>query len=179
MNARIIGIVLVRLVALYLGYLTIQGFLQSVSYYIGPHIDFPPSWQSVVGNMATWNVFLPGIGAVLVWSLAGRIVPKFGDDFDLKASPVNFVIAGVSLLGIYFLVTTVYAVTQDEFRYFAFRNSNNNYSERTMEMEYFRRNAARAAYAVEALIAIGLLAYRRLIATFILLTNERRRDPDQ
>jgi hypothetical protein len=175
-SARNIGIVLVRLVALYLAYLTIQGFLQSVTYYLGPHIDFPPSWQFVVSNMAIWNMFLPGVSAVLVWTLAERIVPRFTDDIDLRGSPAGFVIAGVSILGIYFLVTTVYAFTQDEFRYFAFRDNSSNYSERAMEMEHIRRNAARASYAVQALVAIGLMAYRRLIAAFILSANEHRRD---
>ena len=174
MHARNMSIVLVRLVALYLGYLTVQGFLQAVSYYMGPHIDFPPSWQYVVSNMATWNVFLPGFSAILVWILAERIVPKTGDDDVWNGTSSDFVVAGVSLLGIFFLVTTLYAFTQDEFRYIASWKFPSDYSEEVMERQYFRRNMGRASYAIQTLVAFGILAYRRRVAAFILLASERR-----
>ena len=110
MNAKHIGIVLVRLFSIYLVVMSAQ----SLSYTVPALFDFAfgrgsggVDWTKF-GSVSLWlgitNIGLPLLCAWWLWRHAERVLPAKVDTQETNAAAADLMLVGVSLLGLYLLV---------------------------------------------------------------------------
>lgn len=112
-----IGVVLVRIFCIYLAITTIQ----SLSYVVPSLVEFGQqegNVQELLASAWLWlmisSILLPAICAVWLWRSADSVIPQAGVDDRASATADEVMLIGVSLLGLYFLISGLVGLVRVE-----------------------------------------------------------------
>jgi len=116
MPTRSTGVVLVRLFSIYLAITAIQ----TLSYVLPALFDFSvqAGVLELLGSITIWllltNQLLPAICAVWLWRNADRVIPDGSPDSNASLNAEEVMVIGVSLLGLYLLITGIISLARVE-----------------------------------------------------------------
>lgn len=157
MTGRNIGVVLTRLLAIYLAVSALQNFLYLLPSFFSPMMEFPDTIMSFGFWLSIAAILFPVACAIWIWRNESFIVTDQTDTEALSITAAEFMVVGVSLLGIYFFVSGTVSLGRLELG--LARNEN---------VQSAARLAQRAPIFIQIVIAILMLLGRRGLATLLL-----------
>ena len=157
MSVHNLGIVLVRLFAIYLA----MTALQSLFFYVPSMFQGMMKVSDWISSSLFWlsaiAVLLPAACAFLIWRYAETIVPEQAVTDESSGSAAQLMLVGVSLLGLYFFAWGLISLVRVESSLAASEHFDNS-----------TKWAQRVPYLAQMLVATPMLLGRKRLANLLL-----------
>ena len=114
MTGQIIGLVLVRLLSVYLAVTALQSLFLYLPSFFGPMVPLSDWVLSLGFWLIVIATLIPALCAYRLWRNAAFFVPKQADTDESPITAAQLMYVGVSLLGLYFLVWGVVTLVRVE-----------------------------------------------------------------
>ena len=157
MSGHNLGIILVRLFAIYLAITALQNLFLYLPTMLQGAIKAPDWFLSIQFWMPAFGFALPAVCAFLIWRFAETFVPEQTVAIEDSISAPQLMLVGTSLLGLYFLTWGAISLVRVESSFAASEHFDN-----------LTKWAQRVPYLVQMLVATAMLLGRKRLANVLL-----------
>jgi len=174
MEARTIGVVVVRLFSLYLVILAARDLVAIWSYH--PYFSQPGtaefSISEIVGPFIP-GVVVPCISAIIVWFFADHLVPRAGpgEQEESNTTPHDMMLVGASILGCYILLMGLVAMATVEHQIFVSHVYADSYGWDALS-ERLQRQKLRVPYIIQLTLGVAMILGRRRLSSLLVKAKQ-------